>query len=83
MLLPKPAAALDKLWAEHSLSNSDYIMVEKFLALRPEIRKAMIDYMREVISAISSTEADGFPADEAAAPSSLSHGILRTMEEME
>lgn len=83
MFLPKPTAALDALAVEHSLSNSDYILVEKFLALKPETRKAMMDYMKEVVAAISSMEVDGSLADAPAFPSSLSHGIPCTMEEVD
>ena len=83
MLLAKPTAALDALAVEHSLSNSDYILIEKFLALKPETRKAMTDYMREAVTAIASMEADGSLADAPAFPSSLSHGIPRTMKEVD
>lgn len=58
MFLAKPTSALDALAVECSLSSVDYILVEKFLALKPETRKAMADYMREVIASISSMEAD-------------------------
>lgn len=56
MFLPKPSVVLDALAAEYSLSGSDYALVEKFLALKPEARKAMIDYMKQVVSAITAAE---------------------------
>lgn len=83
MLLAKPTAALDALAVEHSLSNSDYILIEKFLALKPESRKTITDFMMEVATSISSMVADGSLADDPAFPSSLSHGIPRTMAEVE
>lgn len=83
MLLAKPTAALDALAVEHSLSNSDYTLIEKFLTLKPESRKTITDFMMEVATSISSMEAEGSLADDPAFPSSLSHGIPRTMEEVE
>lgn len=83
MLLAKPTAALDALAVEHSLSISDYTLIEKFLALKPESRRTMIDFMREFVASISSMEAEGSMADDPAFPSSLSHGIPRTMEEVD
>lgn len=83
MLLAKPTAALDALAAEHSLSISDYTLIEKFLALKPESRKTIIDLMMEVSASISTMQAEGVHADNPAFPSSLSHGIPRTMEEVD
>lgn len=83
MFLAKPTAALDALAVEHHLSNSDYALIEKYLALKPETRKAMTDYMREVVASITAMERDGNLSDEPAFPSSLSHGIPRTMAEVD
>lgn len=83
MLLAKPTAALDALAVEHSLSISDYTLIEKFLALKPESRKTITDLMLEVSASISTMQAGGTHADDPAFPSSLSHGIPRTMEEVE
>jgi len=62
MFLAKPAAALDALAAEYSLSKSDYALIEKFLALKPEVRKAMTDYMKQVVAAIAAEEKETLPA---------------------
>lgn len=83
MLLAKPTAALDALAVEHSLSNSDYILIEKFLALKPETRKSITDYIREVSATITTMEAEGSLPDDPAFPPSLSHGIPRTMDEVD
>ncbi len=83
MLLAKPTAALDALAVEHSLSISDYTLIEKFLALKPESRKTMIDFMREFVASLSTMETEGTLADDPAFPASLSHGIPRTMEELD
>lgn len=83
MLLAKPTAALDALAVEHSLSISDYTLIEKFLALKPESRKTITDLMMEFSTSISSMAAEDTLADDPAFPSSLSHGIPRTMEELD
>lgn len=63
MLLAKPAAVLDALAAEHHLTDGDYVLIEKFLALKPEARKAMIDYMKEVVASITAMENEGSSYD--------------------
>jgi len=83
MFLAKPTAALDALAVEHRLSNSDYIAIEKFLALKPESRKCITDYMIEVSASISAMLAGGGSPDAPAFPPSLSHGIPRTMEDVD
>lgn len=82
MFSAKPTAALDALAVEHSLSTSDYIAIEKFLALKPESRKTITDYMMEVAASIISMKAEGFLPDDPAFPSSRSHGVPHTMEEV-
>lgn len=83
MLLAKPTAALDALAVEHSLSISDYTLIEKFLALKPDARKGITDYMLEFAATISTMKAEGSLPDDPAFPSSLSHGIPRTMDEVD
>lgn len=63
MFLAKPTAALDALAAEHRLSSSDYALIEKFLSLKPETRRAMTDYMREVVASINATASEGGSPD--------------------
>lgn len=83
MLLAKPTAALDALAVEYSLSMSDYTVIEKFLALKPEARKGITDYMLEVAATITTMKTEGSLPDDPAFPSSLSHGIPRTMDEVD
>ena len=54
MFLPKADTALDRLAAEHNLTSADYLFVEKFLGLKPDSRKIIIDYIREVAAALNS-----------------------------
>lgn len=76
MLQPNPTSALDALAAEYSLSSSDYILIEKFLALKPETRNAVTDYMREVVASITSMEAEASsPVEPASLPSSTAQTV--------
>ena len=57
MLLPKADTALELLVAEHSLSGGDRVLIEKFLSLKPEDRRVLVDYTRKVAAAIADQEA--------------------------
>lgn len=56
MFKPKPSDILDQLAYKYKISNADYVIIEKFLSLRPEIRKGMFDYFREVTIALEESE---------------------------
>lgn len=51
MFNPAPTDALDQLAEKYRLSNADYVMIEKFVNLRPEVRQNIYDYFKEVVSA--------------------------------
>lgn len=53
MFNPAPTDALDQLAQKYKLSNADYVMIEKFVNLRPEVRQNIYDYFREVVSAFA------------------------------
>ena len=79
---PKPTAALELLALDHDLTNGDYLLIEKFLHLKPEIRRALIDYIREVAAAIVNDETDGVPSDMPVAMSFQEAGIPITDAEI-
>lgn len=56
MFLPKADTALELLVTEHSLSGGDRVLIEKFLGLKPEDRKVLVDYTRKVAAAIADQE---------------------------
>ena len=62
MVVPKEADALDELVKQYGLSNGDYILIEKFLRLRPAERQAVISYMQEVVAALNAGTALSAPA---------------------
>ena len=49
-----PCSALDVLAEEYGLSDAAYIMVEKFITLRPEEQEVIIDYVRRVAEVFTS-----------------------------
>lgn len=53
MFVPKEADALDELAKQYGLSGGDYVLVEKFLKLKPSERQAVIAYMQDVVSALN------------------------------
>lgn len=62
MFKPKPTDVLDQLAYKYQLSNSDYVIIEKFLALRPEIRNGIFDYIHEVAAALNDESDPSSPA---------------------
>ena len=48
MFREAPSDVLDQLAYKYHLSESDYVMVEKFVTMRPEARRALFDYIQEV-----------------------------------
>lgn len=53
MFGPKPTAALEALARERGLSHGDYVLIEKFLNLKPQSRLAVVEYMIEVAAALN------------------------------
>lgn len=53
MLKPNPSYAIDILAREHNLTHGEYILIEKFVNMKPEYRKAILDYVMEVANSIN------------------------------
>lgn len=70
MFKAAPSSVLDALAEEYSLSNAAYIMVEKFVNLKPEAQETIFNYVREVATAFQSGEI--CPAAPAAPPADFS-----------
>lgn len=58
MFKAAPSDALDQLAYKYHLSEADYVMVEKFVNMRPEARRAIFDYMQEVNAAFANSGID-------------------------
>lgn len=70
MFKATPSSALDALSEEYGLSNAAYVMVEKFVNLKPEAQETIFNYVREVAAAFQSGEIS--PAAPAAPPADFS-----------
>lgn len=58
MFKAAPSSALDALAEEYKLSAASYVMVEKFVNLKPEAQEAIFNYLREVVAAFLSGEVE-------------------------
>ncbi len=58
MFRAAPSSALDALAEEYKLSSSSYVMVEKFVNLKPEAQETIFNYIREVAAAFRSSEVE-------------------------
>lgn len=58
MFKAAPSSALDALAEEYKLSAASYIMVEKFVNLKPEAQEAIFNYLQEVAAAFQSGEVE-------------------------
>lgn len=56
MFKASPSSALDALAEEYGLSDAAYVMVEKFVNLKPEAQETIFNYVREVAAAFQSGE---------------------------
>lgn len=57
MFLPKADTVLEQLAAEHGLTGGDRTLIEKFLSMKPEDRRVLVDYVRETAAAIADQKA--------------------------
>lgn len=53
MFKAKPSDILDQLAYKYKLFNFDYVMIEKFLAMPPDLRRAIYDHFHDVDAALS------------------------------
>ena len=53
MFKPKPSDILDQLAYKYKLFNFDYAMIEKFLAMPPDLRRAIYDHFHNVDAALA------------------------------
>lgn len=53
MFKPKPSDILDQLAYKYKLFNFDYVMIEKFLSMPPDLRRAIYDHFHDIDAALS------------------------------
>lgn len=56
MFNAKSSAAMEALARERGLTHSDFVLIEKFLSMKPEGRLAVAEYMLEVAAALNSDD---------------------------
>lgn len=56
MMDPRSDDALDNLAREKGLSIGERLLIEKFLDLKPEVRRALVDYAVEVSRALAAAQ---------------------------
>lgn len=56
MFAPDATSALDALAQEQKLTHGEYILIEKLLSLKPEVRQGILDYIMEVAAAVNSND---------------------------
>ena len=54
MFAPAATSSLENLAQEHNLTHGEYILIEKLLSLKPEVRQGILDYIMEVAAAVNS-----------------------------
>lgn len=65
--IPTPTFALDALVEEWNLTHGERILIEKFLNLKPEIRQALVGYVKEAASSLAHDAAPARPSVDIAA----------------
>lgn len=56
MYAPAPTTGLDFLAQEKDLTHGEYILIEKFVNLKPETRQQILSYIQEVAAALASED---------------------------
>ena len=71
MFNPSPSSAMDVLAAEYHLDQNAYVVVEKFLNLKPEYQKGVIEYFKAIAAALNSENMDDLSDLVAGSPDEL------------
>lgn len=56
MFKAAPSDALDSLAATYNLTHGEYILIEKFVNMKPDSRQVIMEYLLEVSSAITGSD---------------------------
>ena len=58
---PAPRSKLDDLAEAHGLTDAQYILLQKFISLKPEIRQGILDYISDVAAAVAAAPSPAPP----------------------
>lgn len=84
MFKPASLDALQTLVQQNSLTDSDRIIIEKFIILKPELRKIFTNYILETAKALQAQQPPTIkPVDQTAIGGELHEKCPKTAEELE
>mgnify|MGYP001228160317 FL=1 len=84
MFKPISHNAIDALVQQNSLTDSDRILIEKFIFLKPELRKIFADYILDAAKALQAQQPPTIkPVDQTAIGGELHEKCPKTAEELE
>lgn len=82
MFRPPTTDILDLLMEKYNLSDGDYVLIQNFINLRPEVRKNILEYCLKVAADISKNEDDYIPLTQTRMTAIL-QSLPKTPEELE
>lgn len=82
MFKPKPSDILDQLAYKYKLFNFDYVMIEKFLAMPPDLRRAIYDHFHDVDAALAEMDPYAPAYTENEPPQPMDH-IMETIKDQQ
>ena len=83
MFAVAPKSRLDALAAAHGLTDDQYVLLQKFISLKPEIRQGILDYVMEVAAAVGAGSAAPAEMSEAELHAELDRQIAMEKEAAE
>ena len=81
MFKAAPSDVLDQLAYKYHLSEADYVMVEKFVNMRPEARQAIFHYAQEISAAFADNDTDPYAPAYGKEPPQPMDKIINTYKE--
>lgn len=88
MFNPAPDSELDALAKKYDLSNSAYVLIEKFVGMKKEQQDVIIDFMKEVVAGLSEAGTGDFKPSHNSASAKLNidaevEAYRRSLEQQE
>lgn len=83
MFGPKPSDILDQLAYKYKLFNFDYVMIEKFLTMPPDLRRAIYDHFHDVDAALAEMDPYALAYTRTEPPQQSADEIAKTKKSLE
>lgn len=81
MFNPKTSDILDQLAYKYKLFNFDYVMIEKFLSMPPNLRRAIYDHFHDVDAALAEMDPYALAYTETKPPQPMDKTVKQAEEE--